>query len=123
MVCLSLPLPAGIRFNFRSAYALEYARRQRAEKRGGTTPDLSLSQISHLPAVQAEEVLGLHDALDQLETFDERQARIVELRYLCRLSNGIVLKPCSTRRCNALRPSVRPFWTRSALMRLRCARR
>ena len=65
---------------------VDYARRQQAAKRGGSTPDRSLSDLPPLPDVQAEEVLGLHEALSRLEAFDERQARVVELRYFVGLS-------------------------------------
>lgn len=65
---------------------VDYARRQQAAKRGGEKPDLSLDNLPPLPAVQADEVLGLHEALERLETFDERQARIVELRYFVGLT-------------------------------------
>ena len=65
---------------------VDYARRQQAAKRGGDVPDLSLDDLPALPNVQANEVLGLHDALERLEAFDERQARIVELRYFVGLT-------------------------------------
>ncbi len=65
---------------------VDYARQQQAAKRGGDTPDLSLDDLPPLPAVQADEVLGLHEALSRLEAFDERQARIVELRYFVGLT-------------------------------------
>jgi RNA polymerase sigma factor (TIGR02999 family) len=65
---------------------VDYARRQRAAKRGGTAPDLSLADLPPLPDMQTDEVLGLHDALDRLEVFDERQARIIELRYFVGLT-------------------------------------
>ena len=65
---------------------VDYARRQQAAKRGGRTPGFSLDDAPPLPEVEAEEVLALHEALERLETFDERQARIVELRYFVGLT-------------------------------------
>ena len=65
---------------------VDYARRQQAAKRGGDRPALSLDALPPLPAVQPAEVLDLHDALERLETLDERQARIVELRYFMGLT-------------------------------------
>ena len=65
---------------------VDYARQQQAAKRGGSTPSFSLDDAPPLPEVEAEEVLALHEALERLETFDERQARIVELRYFVGLT-------------------------------------
>lgn len=65
---------------------VDYARRQQAAKRGGEGPDLALDEAPPLYQVQSEEVLGLHEALKRLETFDERQARVVELRYFVGLT-------------------------------------
>lgn len=60
------------------------ARRRNAAKRGeGVTPE-SLDE-AEVPggdaAIKSDEVLAVHEALDRLEALDERQARIVELRY------------------------------------------
>ncbi|MFQ5570068.1 MAG: ECF-type sigma factor [Rhodothermales bacterium] len=65
---------------------VDYARRQRAAKRGGDRPDHSLDDIGELPEVRAEEVLGIHEALHRLEALDPRQCRIVELRYFVGLT-------------------------------------
>jgi RNA polymerase sigma-70 factor, ECF subfamily len=57
------------------------ARRRTYQKRGGEAFCVSLSEV-HLPAIcNAEELLGLSTALDQLFAFDERKAKIVELRF------------------------------------------
>lgn len=65
---------------------VDYARRKQALKRGGGTPDLSLDDVPPLPDIDVKEVLALHDALDRLEALDERQARVVELRYFVGLT-------------------------------------
>ncbi len=49
---------------------VDYARQRQREKRGG----------------KAEDLVALDDALTRLEKFDERQARVVELRYFSGLS-------------------------------------
>ena len=65
---------------------VDYARAQRAAKRGGGAPAVSLSDLGDLPAVRVDEVLGLDEALGQLEKLDAEQARLVELRYFAGLT-------------------------------------
>jgi RNA polymerase sigma factor (TIGR02999 family) len=65
---------------------VDYARRQRAAKRGGDRQPVSLSEFGDLPDVRAEEVLAVDEALRRLETLDPRQGRVVELRYFVGLS-------------------------------------
>ncbi len=67
---------------------IDHAREKNAQKRGGTsnTDDRSMTRISiheHDLAVPARDVdlLALDEALVELSTLDEQQARIVELRY------------------------------------------
>ena len=61
---------------------VDYARSQKAEKRGGDNVTVALEEAFGL-AQQANEIdlLALDDALKRLESFDPQQARIVELRY------------------------------------------
>jgi RNA polymerase sigma factor (TIGR02999 family) len=60
---------------------VDRARRRTADKRGGpygnVTLDDELIAIDH----PAESLLGLHEALEQLATLDERLARVVECRF------------------------------------------
>jgi RNA polymerase sigma factor (TIGR02999 family) len=65
---------------------VDYARAQRAAKRGGGVPPVSLSDFGDLPAVRVDEVLGLDEALGRLEKLDAEQARLVELRYFAGLT-------------------------------------
>jgi RNA polymerase sigma factor (TIGR02999 family) len=68
---------------------VDYARRQQAQKRGGDAPHVSLDDappLGGLPDVEVDEVLAVNEALTRLETVDERQARVVELRYFVGLS-------------------------------------
>jgi len=60
---------------------VDYGRGQKAAKRGG--PDLKIG-IEDAEAVQqprALDIIALDRALERLSAFDERQGRIVELRY------------------------------------------
>lgn len=65
---------------------VDYARHQRADKRGGGAPTLTLEAAapSHVPNVV--DVLALDAALDDLAALDERLCRVVELRYFAGLT-------------------------------------
>ena len=61
---------------------VDHARRKLAGKRGGEMQvRVELEDDLALTAQQSEEVLAIHEALEQLQELDERQARIVELHY------------------------------------------
>jgi RNA polymerase sigma-70 factor (ECF subfamily) len=59
---------------------VDYGRRRRALKRGGTLLRVDLDD-NDPGAIAFDEILAINDALDRLNTIDARQARIVELRY------------------------------------------
>ncbi len=65
---------------------VDYARYKQAEKRGGRAADTPLAEIGELPDIKDGEILAVHDALARLEAFDERIARVVELRYFVGLT-------------------------------------
>jgi RNA polymerase sigma factor (TIGR02999 family) len=66
--------------------SVDYARTQAAQKRGGDTPALALDD-AHLPvADRAYELVLLDEALTELESFSERLAQVVELRFFGGLS-------------------------------------
>jgi RNA polymerase sigma factor (TIGR02999 family) len=61
---------------------VDHARRRVAGKRGGEgMQQIEMEEALALTPEQSNDVLALHDALDQLEQLDERQARIVEMHY------------------------------------------
>jgi RNA polymerase sigma factor (TIGR02999 family) len=66
---------------------VDYARRARADKRGGPVPTLSLddalvgSAAAATPDVAAVDLFALDRALKQLEAMDPMQGRTVELRF------------------------------------------
>ena len=66
---------------------VDHARVARAEKRGAGRRALSLEEISDLPVTSDPDVIALDDALDHLAEVDERQSRVVELRYFAGLKN------------------------------------
>jgi len=64
---------------------VDHARRRGAEKRGGDAVRVTIDES--IAAEQSEfDLLALEDALEKLATMDERQSRIVELRFFGGLS-------------------------------------
>ena len=62
------------------------ARKRNASKRGGSFIQVALDEASTLIEEQAANVAALDEALRRLETLDERQGKIVELRFFGGLS-------------------------------------
>lgn len=61
---------------------IDYARRRRAERRGGDWERVTLTGLEVASGEPSQiDVLALHEALERLAAFDPQQARIVELRY------------------------------------------
>ena len=61
---------------------VERARARQARKRGGAGLRVTTLDESKVPAAESSvDVLALEEALTQLETFDPRRGRIVELRF------------------------------------------
>jgi RNA polymerase sigma-70 factor, ECF subfamily len=61
---------------------VDHARRKLAIRRGGEMrAHVELDDNFALTAQQSEEVLAIHEALEQLQELDSRQAQIVEMHY------------------------------------------
>ncbi len=65
---------------------VDYARGQRAAKRGAGAHKISLDDMMVIAQDRTEEILLLNDALNKLAEWDERQCRIVELKFLVGLT-------------------------------------
>ena len=65
---------------------VDHARNRRAAKRGGGEAKLVLDTGVALPSKHELDVVALDDALTKLAALDERQSRIVEMRYFGGLS-------------------------------------
>jgi RNA polymerase sigma factor (TIGR02999 family) len=65
---------------------VQFAREQRAAKRGGQAIQISLSEATAVSARHNPDLVALDDALTELEKLDPRQARTVELRFFGGLS-------------------------------------
>jgi len=65
---------------------VDHARARKAAKRGGDRTAVEVEHAPWLPEEKAEVVTELDGALRRLEALDERQSRILELRYFGGLS-------------------------------------
>jgi RNA polymerase sigma factor (TIGR02999 family) len=66
---------------------VDYARAQHAEKRGAGAVKLELDEAMAVAQTNSEvDLLSLSDSLDRLAQLDERQSRVVELRFFAGLS-------------------------------------
>jgi RNA polymerase sigma factor (TIGR02999 family) len=65
---------------------VDYARRYRAQKRGGDQRPVSLDEASVPAGERADNVLALDDALSRLADVDARLSQIVECRFFGGLS-------------------------------------
>lgn len=65
---------------------VEHARSHRADKREGERFAVNLSHADGIARTPDVDILAVHEALGRLATFDEQQARIVELRFFGGLS-------------------------------------
>jgi len=67
---------------------VDYARSHKAAKRGGGDCKVALDETIFLPQKVNLDLVQLDDALKELAKLDERQSRIVELRFFAGLSIG-----------------------------------
>ena len=69
---------------------IDYARRTRAQKRGGGAFEITLSSAAVTPdaASDAEELSRLSDALDELGAMEPALAELVDLHFFCGYSLG-----------------------------------
>ncbi|HYZ84219.1 MAG TPA: sigma-70 family RNA polymerase sigma factor [Bryobacteraceae bacterium] len=60
---------------------VDYARQRKAEKRGGSVQRVELPDTLQVDDDKCDLILGVHTAIERLERRDERQARIVVMRF------------------------------------------
>ena len=60
---------------------VDYARSNRAQKRGGGGLRVELDEGAILSPEQSKEIVDLHESLERLATLDSRKARVVELKF------------------------------------------
>lgn len=73
------------------AVVVDLVRARQAERRGGQAEHVTLNtSVSDGTAAHDDEVLRVHEALDELGTLEPRLAQVVELRYFGGLSEAEV---------------------------------
>lgn len=70
---------------------VDYAVKRKAEKRGGGLNPVTLGDADAVAEIKLDELLTVHQALEQLAAVDERKARVVE----CRFFGGLTIKETS----------------------------
>jgi RNA polymerase sigma-70 factor, ECF subfamily len=60
---------------------VDYARSDRAQKRGGGALKVDLDEAAIVSPEQSKEIVDLHEALERLVTLDSRKGQVVELKY------------------------------------------
>ena len=65
---------------------IDYARNRQAQKRGGLFEMTSISTDVADPQTDADDLVRISDALDELATVDERLVRVVDLKFFCGFS-------------------------------------
>jgi RNA polymerase sigma factor (TIGR02999 family) len=108
----SNPVPASSRTHFLAVAAramrqvlVDQARRRRAGKRGGDWQPTTLDEGSAVIAVDPDELLALHEALESLEP---RQRQVVELKYFGGLEYDEIAELL-----DSSQRTVRREWTRA----------
>lgn len=82
---------------------IDHIRMRRAQKRGGDHVTLVLDEAIALPTQREVDVVALDDALNVLAALDERQCRLVELRFFAGLtieetSQALKISPATVKR-------------------------
>ena len=60
---------------------VSYARSQQSQKRGGGAFKVDLDEAALVSPEESQEIVDLHEALEQLSALDSRKAQVVELKY------------------------------------------
>lgn len=60
---------------------VDYARKKKAEKRGGDRTHITLDEEKINLDQHADDLIELNDLIDKLSQFDERKSKVVEMRF------------------------------------------
>ena len=95
---------------------VDYARRQKRAKRGGGAVTITIEDFSVATADSTEEILAVDEALTKLAQFDERKARVVEMRFFGAMSVAETAAVLGVSENTVIRDwSLARAWLRSSL--------
>jgi len=82
---------------------VDHARKRQRGKRGGGVPDLPFDETIGGAKEAPVSLTALDDALEELESLDPRQSRIVELKYFAGLSIGEIAETLGVSKATVVR--------------------
>jgi RNA polymerase sigma factor (TIGR02999 family) len=85
---------------------VDYARRQGADKRGGSAMRTVLDDALAIPVQSGVDLTALDDAMEQLHALDARKCQVVEMRFFVGLTAKEIAAVLHT-----TEPTVRRDWT------------
>jgi len=84
---------------------VDYAVKQKAQKRGGDRQKVTLGEKVVSKEIKLHDIISIHQALERLEKLDERQVRVVE----CRFFGGLTIEE-TAKALNISEPTVSRDW-------------
>src|SRR5688500_13059984 len=98
---------------------VDYARTRKREKRGGDDVKLQLDEAINVSGGEKSiDLVALDEALTRLSKFDERQARVVELRYFSGMTEEETAEVLGTSPATVRRDwNMAKAWLHSQLMK------
>ena len=98
---------------------VDYARTRKREKRGGDDVKLQLDEAINVSSGEKSiDLVALDEALTRLAEFDERQARVVELRYFSGMTEEETAEVLGTSPATVRRDwNMAKAWLHSQLMK------
>jgi RNA polymerase sigma factor (TIGR02999 family) len=90
---------------------VDFARRRAAARRGGAAPRVTFHPELAATCSGEDEILGVHEALNQIAEIDPRMGRIVEMRYFCGMT-----EPQIAQALGITERTVRRDWQKARLL-------
>jgi len=90
---------------------VDFVRLRASERAGGHVPHVSLDTSVDRPATAEDEVLKVHEALEEIAAFDPRVVRVVEMRYFAGMAEAEIAQVLGI----AVR-TVRRDWEKARLL-------
>jgi RNA polymerase sigma factor (TIGR02999 family) len=96
------------------AVVVDHVRECVAARRGGGAVHVTLTTQLGPPSTDgAAEILRVHEALEELETLDERMSRVVEMRYFAGMTEAEIAEALEVSE-----RTVRRYWEKARLLLL-----